>query len=66
MTDNTKVLALSGQVLPGRFIDVRPVDAGLAQTAEFDHLLIDGLVGFVLDIEMPRRLIRLNRCQQLR
>ena len=60
------MLALCGQILTGRFIDIRPVDAGLAQAAKLDHFLINRLIGFVLDIEIPGGLFRFNRRQQQR
>ena len=60
------MLALSGQILAGRFIDIRPVDAGLTQAPELDHFLINCLIGFVLDIEIPGGLFRFNRRQQQR
>ncbi|MNE14677.1 hypothetical protein D3C80_1075650 [compost metagenome] len=58
------MLALLAQVLTGRFFDVDPVDRGVLQPTQLDHFLVNGLVGFVLDIEQPGRHCWINRCEQ--
>ncbi|MNH05470.1 hypothetical protein D3C79_647930 [compost metagenome] len=62
--DDAQVLALLAQVKPGRLFNVNPVDRGFLQPAQLDHLLVNGLVGFVLHIEQPSRDRRINRCKQ--
>lgn len=57
MRDNAQVLALLPQVLAGRFFDVRPVDGRLLQPAQLDQLLVNGLVGFVLNVKQPSRVV---------
>ena len=62
--NDPQVLALLAQVLTGRVFDVDPVDRGFLQPTQLDHLLINGLIGFVLDIEQASRNCRINRREQ--